>query len=48
MDFVKGYNSQHSLVVITEKFKEWIDKVNAFEAFLTDLSKVFDCIDDAL
>ena len=40
--FRKGYSSQHSLLVMTEKFKESID--NAFGALLTDLSKAFDCI----
>ena len=28
-----------------EKFKEAIDRGNQFEAFLTYLSKAFDCID---
>ena len=28
-----------------EKVKEWIDKREEFEAFFTDLSKAFDCID---
>ena len=30
---------------MTEKFKESIDKGNAFGTLLTDLSKAFDCID---
>ena len=46
--FRKGYSSQHSLLVMTEKFKESIDKGNAFGALLTDLSKAFDCIDHTL
>ena len=33
---------------MTEKFKESIDKGNAFGALLTDLSKAFDCIDHTL
>ena len=33
---------------MTEKFKESIDKGNAFRALLTDLSKAFDCIDHTL
>ena len=33
---------------MTEKFKESRDKGNAFGAFLTDLSKAFDCIDYTL
>ena len=31
-----------------EKVKEWIDKGEEFEAFFTDLSKAFDCIDHNL
>ena len=30
---------------MTEKFKESVDKGNAFGSLLTDLSKAFDCID---
>ena len=41
--FCKEYSSQHSLLVITEKFKESIDEGDAFGALLTDLSKAFDC-----
>ena len=33
---------------MTEKFKELIDKKNAFGALLTDLSKAFDYIDHTL
>ena len=46
--FRKGYSSQRSLSVIKEKFKEQIDKGNAFGALLTDLSIAFDCIDHTL
>ena len=46
--FPKGYSSQCSLLVMTEKFKESIDKGNAFGALLTDLSKAFDCINHTL
>ena len=46
--FRKGYSSQHSLLVMTEKFKESINKGNAFGALLTDLSKAIDCIDHTL
>ena len=44
----KGYSSQHNLLVLTEKFKESIDKGNVFGALLTDLSKAFVCIDHTL
>ena len=43
-----GYGSQHSLLVTTEKFKESIDKRNAFCALLADLPEAFDCIDHTL
>ena len=46
--FRKGYSSQRSLLVMTEKFKELIHKGNTFGALLTDLSKAFDCIDHTL
>ena len=36
------------ILVMTEKFKESVDKGNAFGAFLTDLSKAFDCTDYTL
>ena len=48
MWFRNGSSSQHSLLVMTQKFKESIDKGNAFRALLTDLSKGFDCIDHIL
>ena len=38
------YSSQHKLLVMTEKFRESVDKGNTFGAILTDL-KAFDCID---
>ena len=47
-EFMSFKDCQHSLLVMTEKFKESIDKGNAFGALLTDLSKAFDCIDDTL
>ena len=46
--FGKGYIAQHCLLVMTEKFKETIDKGNEFGALLTDLSKTFDCINHPL
>ena len=46
--FRKGYNAQHSLLVMIKKFKEAIDRGNEFGALLTDLSKVFDCINHRL
>ena len=46
--FRKGYSAQHYLLVMIEKFKEAINKVNEFGALLTDLSKVFDYINHPL
>ena len=39
-EFISFKDCQHSLLVMTEKFKESIDKGNAFGALLTDLSKL--------
>ena len=46
--FRERYSSQHSFLVMTDKFKESIDKGNVFGALLTDLSKAFDCSDHTL
>ena len=46
--FRKDYSSQDSLLVMTEKFNESINKGNVFGALLTDLLKAFDCIDHTL
>ena len=45
-NYQRGLESR--LLVMTEKFKESIDKSNAFGALLTDLLKAFDCIDHTL
>lgn len=42
--FRKGFNSQHCLMSLIEKWKESIDNGGAFGAVLTDLSKAFDCL----
>ena len=42
--FRKGFNSQHCLATMLEKWRETLDKGDCFEALLTDLSKAFDCI----
>ena len=46
--FRKGYNMQHSLLVLREKFKEAINTGNKFGALLTDFSKAFDSLDHSL
>ena len=46
--FQKGYSAQHCFLVMTEKFKEAIDRGNEFAALLTDLSTAFDCRNHSL
>ena len=43
--FRKGFNAQHCLLTIVEKWCKTLDEVGETGAVLTDLSKVFDCID---
>ena len=42
--FRKGFNAQHCLVALLEKWKSAVDNKNSFGALLTDLSKAFDCL----
>ena len=42
--FRRGYNAQHCLVSLIEKWKKSVDDGGAFGALLTDLSKDFDCL----
>ena len=42
--FCQGYNTQHCLLMMVEKWKEALDKGGLGGALLTDLSKAFDCI----
>ena len=42
--FRQGYNTQHCLVMMVEKWKEALDKGGLGGALLTDLFKTFDCI----
>ena len=46
--FRKGYRTQHGLLVVTEKFKEAIDKWDKVAALLTDLSKALYCINHSI
>ena len=46
--FWKEYGAQHCPLVMIENFKEAIERGNEFGAFLTDLSKAFDCINHPL
>ena len=42
--FRKGYNTQYCFLKMLEKWKSAVDKGKSFGAFLTDLSKAFDCL----
>ena len=42
--FRKGYNEQHCLLTMIEKWKKAVDNGNVFGALLMDLSKAFDCL----
>ena len=42
--FRRGYNAQHCLITLIEKWKRSFDNGGAFGALLTDLSKGFDCL----
>ena len=46
--FRKSFSTQHCLLAMLEKWKRFIDNGKMFGALLTDLSKVFDCIDHEL
>ena len=42
--FREGFNAQHCLLAMLEKWKSAVDKGKVFDALLTDLSKAFDCL----
>ena len=42
--FRKGYNAQHCLSTMIEKWKKAVDNGNVFGAIPTDLPKAFDCL----
>ena len=46
--FRKGYNAQHCLMAMIEKWRKRLDIGDQAGALLTDLSKAFDCIDHEL
>ena len=46
--FKKGYNAQHCLMTMIEKWHKFLDIGGHAGALLTDLSKTFDCIDHEL
>ena len=46
--FRKGYNAQHFLITLIEKWKKSVDNGGSFGALMTDLSKAFDCLSHEL
>ena len=42
--FRKGYNAQHCLIALLEKWKQTVDNGGDFGALMADLSKAFDCL----
>ena len=42
--FRRGYNAQHCLITLIEKWKKSVGNGGTFGALLTDLSKAFDCL----
>ena len=46
--FRKGFNAQHCLIALIEKWKKSVDSGGAFGALLTDLSKAFDSLSHEL
>ena len=46
--FGKGYNAQHCLLALIEKWKQSVNNGGAFGALMTDLSKVFDFLSHEL
>ena len=46
--FRRGYNAQHCLKILIEKWKKSVDNGGAFGALLIDLSKAFNCLSHEL
>ena len=46
--FRKGFNAQHSLLKLLEKWRQSLDQGLEFGVLLTDLSKAFDCLSHEL
>ena len=42
--FKRGYNAQHSLNTLIEKWKNSVDNGGAFSALFNDFSKAFQCL----
>ena len=46
--FRKGFNAQHCLVSMVEKWKESLDNGGVFDPLMTDFSKTFGCLHHGL
>ena len=46
--FRRGYNAQHCLMTLIEKWKKSVDNGGTFGALFADLSKAFDCLSHEL
>ena len=46
--FRRGYNAQHCLIILIEKWRKCADNCGAFVALFADLSKAFDCLSHKL
>ena len=46
--FRKGFNAQHSLLKLLEKWRQSLDQGFVFGVLLTDLTKAFDCLSHEL
>ena len=46
--FQRGYNTQHCLITLIEKWKKSVHNGGAFGTLFTDLSKAFDCLSHEL
>ena len=42
--FRRGYNAQHCLINLIEKWRKSVDNDGAFRTLFTNLSKTFDCL----
>ena len=46
--FTKGFNAQHCLINLLDKWRQSLDQGFVFGALLTDPSKAFDCLSQKL
>ena len=46
--FPRGYNAQHCLITLVEKWRKSVNNCGAFGALFTDLSETLDCLSHEL